>query len=187
MTQASQGGRLEHWPVSRLKAHPDNWRKHPPAQAAALRAAMDRVGWAGVVVVNERTGHILDGHLRAEVAEAAGKRGGLVPVFVVDLPAEKEAEALLTFDSLGHWAQGDAEELRRLREELAAADGLGVELGAMLEDLEGELRRAGVTVDGAAGQAAEWWVRIECKTVAEQKRLHARFTAEGREVRVLTM
>ena len=59
--------RLEWRDPSELEDNPANWRTHPPAQAAALSAVIDKVGWAGACLFNEATGRLIDGHLRKEV------------------------------------------------------------------------------------------------------------------------
>ena len=51
-----------------LIPNPANWRLHPGAQRDALSGVLAQVGWVQNVVVNRRTGHILDGHLRVALA-----------------------------------------------------------------------------------------------------------------------
>jgi hypothetical protein len=49
-----------------LVPHPKNWRKHPRAQAAALRGLLTEIGYADALLVRElRDGAlmIIDGHL----------------------------------------------------------------------------------------------------------------------------
>jgi DNA modification methylase len=89
----------------KLIPNPQNWRKHPKAQQVALEAALDEVGWIQRVIVNQRTGHMIDGHLRVERALAQHEH--TVPVSYVDLTPEQEAIALATFDPLGALATTD--------------------------------------------------------------------------------
>ena len=56
-----------------LLANPKNWRIHPIAQQDALAGVLDRVGWVGQVLVNQRTGHLVD--LRVELAITRGETG----------------------------------------------------------------------------------------------------------------
>ena len=56
-----------------LVANPSNWRLHGKAQQAALAGALDEVGWVQQVIVNQQTGHLIDGHLRVELARAANE------------------------------------------------------------------------------------------------------------------
>lgn len=51
-----------------LLANPRNWRIHPKAQQDALTDALDQVGWVQDIIVNQRTGHVIDGHLRISLA-----------------------------------------------------------------------------------------------------------------------
>ena len=51
-----------------LAANPRNWRTHPAAQRKALRGSLDTVGWVQQVIVNKRTGNVVDGHARIEEA-----------------------------------------------------------------------------------------------------------------------
>lgn len=52
-------------------AHERNWRTHPCAQQDALLGALQKVGIVQNIVVNARTGKMLDGHLRVEMANAS--------------------------------------------------------------------------------------------------------------------
>ncbi|HUG29107.1 MAG TPA: hypothetical protein VMQ65_01135 [Candidatus Limnocylindria bacterium] len=51
-----------------LLANPANWRLHPKEQQLALTGALSEVGWVAQVLVNRTTGHVVDGHLRVELA-----------------------------------------------------------------------------------------------------------------------
>src|SRR5580693_2432771 len=95
--------RLEWLDAVELHDNPGNWRLHPYAQEAALRDAKHEVGWAGALLYNERTGHLIDGHLRKKIA----KKGEKVPVLVGSWNAEEEAKILATLDPIGMMAQID--------------------------------------------------------------------------------
>jgi hypothetical protein len=99
-----------------LQANPENWRIHPRQQVENLEAVMDRVGWVDEVMWNERTGRMIDGHARVEIALRRGERE--VPRLVVDLSEEEERLVLATFDPLGAMAATDWEKLERLVEDL---------------------------------------------------------------------
>ena len=94
-----------------LAAHPENWRGHPDAQKMALTESLGRVGWVGAVLVNSRTGRIIDGHERVEEAQAAG---ATVPVLWVDLDDDEERFVLASFDTIGAMADPDADALAAL-------------------------------------------------------------------------
>ena len=67
---------------SDLVGNPRNWRTHPQAQRDALAGVLDEVGWVQDVIVNKRTGYLVDGHARVAVAAQRGEDA--VPVVYVD-------------------------------------------------------------------------------------------------------
>lgn len=97
---------------AKLVANPLNWRLHPTSQRDALGQVLDTVGWVQSVVVNKRTGFVVDGHARIELAMARGEPA--VPVVYVDLSEEEERLVLATFDPIGAMAQTGAEALQSL-------------------------------------------------------------------------
>jgi DNA modification methylase len=113
-----------------LTPHPDNWRRHPRAQQRALAGALAEIGWVQQIIVNRRTGHLVDGHLRLELALARGEP--LVPVLYVDLGEDEEREVLLTLDPLGTLAEADAGRLAALLAQVTPADAA---LSTMLVEL----------------------------------------------------
>src|SRR5262245_16695326 len=102
--------RLEWRTAGELADNPRNWRKHPPAQMRALRAAKDAVGWAGAALYNEQTGRLIDGHARKRIAG----RDELVPVLVGRWSEAEEATILATLDPVGALAQTDRAALQDL-------------------------------------------------------------------------
>lgn len=113
-----------------LLANPRNWRIHPRSQQRALEAVLDRVGWVSEVLVNRRTGHLVDGHLRVELALSRGEP--TVPISYVDLDEDEEALVLASLDPLSAMAATDDAKLAALLAEvavdeadLAAALGIG--------------------------------------------------------------
>lgn len=95
-----------------LLANPRNWRIHPHEQEQALVAVLDKVGWVTRVIVNKRTGFVIDGHLR--VASAISRGEASVPVTYVDLTEAEEMQILATFDATTGMAVMDAEKYRDL-------------------------------------------------------------------------
>ena len=93
-----------------LLANPSNWRIHPREQQEALSGALDEVGWVQDVIVNQRTGHVIDGHLRISLAISGDEES--VPVVYVDLSEEEERLVLATLDPLVELAVADNEKLR---------------------------------------------------------------------------
>src|SRR5438034_10358912 len=53
-----------------LLPDPRNWRRHPPAQATALRSMLEQVGFADALLARETPEGLclIDGHLRAGLA-----------------------------------------------------------------------------------------------------------------------
>jgi hypothetical protein len=98
--------------ASTFKANPLNWRKHPARQSKALKGSLDTLGWVQTVVVNTRTGFIVDGHERVEAALRNGDAE--VPFITVDLSPEEEAQALLSLDAIAALAQTDATKVDEL-------------------------------------------------------------------------
>jgi len=115
---------------AQLLANPKNWRLHPQEQQDALRGALDKVGWVQNVVVNKRTGFVVDGHLRVSMAISAGEK---VPVLYVDLSEAEEALILATLDPVAGMAAVNSQKLDELLAEINAS-GLG-ELGTGLDGL----------------------------------------------------
>ena len=101
--------------ADQLLANPGNWRIHPGAQQKALEAALDSVGWIQDVIVNQRSGYVIDGHLRVALAISKGE---LVPVKYVDLNEDEEKLVLATFDPITGMAATDADMLSELLAEL---------------------------------------------------------------------
>jgi DNA modification methylase len=113
-----------------LLANPKNWRLHPEVQAKGLEAVLKEVGWVQQVIVNQRSGLLVDGHLRVEVARKRGETE--VPVVYVDLSDEEEAKILATLDPLGTLAVTDNEALVAL---VAAIETQDQDLQALLDSL----------------------------------------------------
>lgn len=115
---------------SELTVNPLNYRRHPAAQHAALRDMLDNVGWVQQVVKNQRTGHLVDGHLRVELALTEGDEP--IPVLYVDLDEREERLVLAALDPIAALAESDGGALQVL------LDGLtfdGEQLHTMLADL----------------------------------------------------
>jgi ParB-like chromosome segregation protein Spo0J len=113
-----------------LLANPRNWRIHPKAQQDALAGVLDQVGWVQDVIVNQQTGHVVDGHAR--VAIAISRQEPSVPVVYVDLSEDEEALILATLDPLSAMAATDREQLSELLAEISTGDAA---VQAMLDQL----------------------------------------------------
>ena len=122
-------GYEESVPPDQLLANPLNARRHPGNQREVFLASVRNVGFVAPVLVNRRTGFMVDGHLRCEEALSAGET---VPVLYLDLSEREEAEVLATFDPIGALATYDKEVFVEL---LAVADIQSSVLGEMLAAL----------------------------------------------------
>ena len=102
--------------ADQLLANPQNHRRHPQRQREVVAASIDELGFLKSVIVNRRTGHIVDGHERVMQALGVGD-GTLVDVEYVDLSPEDESKALLVLDASSELAGTDEDRLRGLVEE----------------------------------------------------------------------
>lgn len=112
-----------------IRPHPENWREHPARQQEALARVISEVGWIQRVVVNRRTGNMLDGHCRVELA--LERHEPTVPVLYVDLSEEEERIILATFDPISALAtenkarlKGVLDQIKTGREDLLQKLGL---------------------------------------------------------------
>ncbi len=115
----------------KLMMNPDNWRRHPQSQQAAMEGVLDDLGWIQQVIVNQRTGRLIDGHLRVELARK--HKAKEVPVIYVDLSEAEEKLALATLDPISALAETDSDTLQQL---LGQVETDNDALLAMLDDLE---------------------------------------------------
>jgi len=121
--------------ASQFMAHPNNWRVHPQAQREAMRGALNEVGWVQRVVVNRRTGYLLDGHER--VWQALQNGDAVVPYIEVDLDEEEEAYVLATLDPIGAMAIADTAKLDVLLHEVESSEAGVQQMLADLAEREG--------------------------------------------------
>lgn len=114
-------------PSESLLANPYNYRVHPSNQQKAMEEMLSGHGWVGAAIVNERTGRIVDGHMRATLAI---EHGEAVPVLFVDLDENTERIMLASYDPLTNMAVVDAEMYQDLSSGL---EGVGDELQKLIE------------------------------------------------------
>src|SRR6476660_5436567 len=125
--------------AEQLLANPRNWRIHPKNQQDALIGVLTEEGWVQDIIVNKRTGFVVDGHARVALAISAGER---VPVVYVDLSEQEEALILATLDPLSAMAATDEDLLAGLVGELDVSNGA---VKALLAELGGDRIKAGLT------------------------------------------
>ena len=130
--------RLEWRSPGELAENPRNWRQHSTRQSAALSDVIAEVGWAGACLFNERTGRLIDGHLRRKIALDRGC--AKVPVLIGNWDKATEAKILATLDPIGAMAEADSTKLEALLREISTnspalqqlLDDLAAQAGASL-------------------------------------------------------
>jgi DNA modification methylase len=129
-----------------LLANPRNWRIHPGQQQDALESVLDTVGWVDDVIVNRRTGFVVDGHLRVSLALRRSEKS--VPVKFVELTDQEEALVLATLDPIGAMAASDKDKMAELMASIATDDQALLETINRIARHEGTaLRRLAPTAD----------------------------------------
>lgn len=103
--------RLEWIDAGQLAENPANWKYHPAEQVASFEGFHSQVGWAGAALLNERTGRLLDGHMRRA---SAARASGPVPVLVGSWTDEQERLILAYLDPIGWTAVSDRAKLTAL-------------------------------------------------------------------------
>lgn len=111
--------------AAEIRAHPKNPRIHSATQKAAMRAMMEKHGFLGALLLNERTGFLLDGHMRTDIADDNQE----FTVLFCDLSPAEEEEVLLLLDPIGAMADYD----QALTQALAAELDLDPELQAVID------------------------------------------------------
>lgn len=89
-----------------LLANPANFRRHPVDQKKVFNGVASEVGIVAPVIQNDRTGFLIDGHMRAE--EAMMKGIPSLPVAHVDLSEDEEKKILAVLDAVSSMAFEDA-------------------------------------------------------------------------------
>jgi hypothetical protein len=142
-----------------LLANPANWRIHPKAQQDALNGVLEEVGWVQSVIVNKRTGNLVDGHLRVSLALREDAKS--VPVAYVDLSPEEEVLVLATLDPLASLAIADSQKLEELLNEIGTGSS---DVQAMLSKLAAD---TGIIPPDFEPTAADDQSRLDKKSKSE--------------------
>jgi len=106
--------------LDQIMFNPRNWRIHPLSQQDALKGVLEEVGWVQQVIVNRRTGNLIDGHLRCQLAAREGQK--TIPVVYVDVSEDEEALVLATLDPIAAMAATDKQKLDELLRSIRAED-----------------------------------------------------------------
>lgn len=105
-----------------LIPHPLNLRVHPTVQQKSLTALLDHLGWLRRIIVNENTGHVINGHLRLKAA--LEREVATVPVAYVDLSEDEELRVLALFDAVGELAVTNAAKLTAILDRITPSDSM---------------------------------------------------------------
>jgi len=143
MTMKDRVKELRRVPASELRANPKNWRRHPPAQEAALRGVLEDIGFADAVIARETADglELIDGHLRQEVM---GDQS--IPVLIVDVTEEEADKMLLTLDPLAAMARPDQDQLLSLLKSVEIeSDAVNIMLEALINGESEPLPYPGTT------------------------------------------
>jgi len=116
--------------LDQIQFNPRNWRVHPLNQQNALKGVLEEVGWVQEVIVNKRTGNLIDGHLRCQLAAREGAK--TIPVKYVDLSEDEEALVLSTLDPIAAMAVTDKAKLDDL---FASIETENADVLKMLDDI----------------------------------------------------
>ena len=136
-----------------LLANPFNARIHPKPQQDALSGVLNSVGWIAPVIVNQRTGHVIDGHLRVSLALSKGEKS--IPVDYVDLDENEEKILLASFDYIGSMAVYDREAVDTLLKQVNSNDN---DVQVLLSDLQST---HGLDTDGSDTEGTRGGDEIE--------------------------
>ena len=160
-----------------LLANPLNFRVHPGQQMDALRGSMKELGWLKTILVNKRTGHVLDGHARVKEALRLGLP--TIPATILDLSEDEERLALAVLDPITEMATRDQAILGELLAQVPPTDDTGLQ--ALLDEMAG---KEGPEANGPPEPEPEpeddhLAVAVPCCDGVEQAEVMAKLAAMG--------
>ncbi|MFH1302067.1 MAG: ParB N-terminal domain-containing protein [Planctomycetota bacterium] len=163
--------------ASQLKRNVKNWRRHNEPQETALRAILKEVGFASACLVRDckdGTFELIDGHLRADIAEEEQ-----VPCLILDVTKAEADKILATFDFVTTMASTDQIALNNLITSISVdSTDLQELLNSRLTD-SSELENIFEGEDESHLLVDSFNVLIDCKDESEQVALLKRFKKEG--------
>ena len=124
-------GKLEHWPIERVRPYERNPRTHSPEQITKIAASLLEFGWTNPILVDGNAG-IIAGHGRLLAARELGMT--TVPVIELTHLTEAQKRAYIIADNRLALDAGWDEDL--LAEELKALKGLDFDLALTGFDLD---------------------------------------------------
>jgi len=117
--------------LDQIMFNPRNWRIHPLSQQDALKGVLEEVGWVQQVIVNQRTGNLVDGHLRCQLAAREGNK--TIPVLYVDIDEAEEALVLATLDPIAAMAATDKQKLAEI---LSSVESENEQVNRLIDDIK---------------------------------------------------
>lgn len=174
-----------------LRPHPQNPRRHPAHQRAALAASLEELGFYRPILVRRAEGilQILDGHLRVEELDPEA----IVPVDVCDFDDVESRKVLLTTDPLAALAELSLRTQAELREQVGTHkealaslwDVTARAAQAVKAALEAARRRPPQECGAPAETEKTWQVLVELPSEAAQAALIEELLARGFPVKAL--
>ena len=116
--------------LDQIMFNPRNWRIHPLNQQDALKGVLEEVGWVQQVIINKRTGNLIDGHLRCQLAAREGNK--TIPVLYVDIDEAEEELVLATLDPIAGMAATDKQKLDEL---FAGIESENEQVNALIQEI----------------------------------------------------
>lgn len=104
----------------KILANPLNFRVHPIEQQREILGVLSEVGIVQRVIINQRTGRLIDGHARVKLAIRTEQKW--IPVVYVDLSDEEEKKILALYDEITRHAGVDEDVVRQLLTDVKAKD-----------------------------------------------------------------
>ena len=124
-------GHGEEAPDQLLASPWNGWKVHTAEQQDEVAKVLETVGWVQRVIVNRRTGHVVDGHLRVQLALSRDEE--TVPVTYVDVSEAEEKLLIAVLDPLAAMSARDDEKLAELTEDIGVLfAGSDIDLDAIL-------------------------------------------------------
>ncbi len=156
-------GKLEHWPIDRLRPYERNPRTHSPEQVTKIAASLLEFGWTNPILVDGEAG-IIAGHGRLLAARELGMK--TVPVIELSHLTKAQERAYIIADNRLALDAGWDEDL--LAEELKALEGLDFnleltgfnldELHDLLEDEDAPEVAAPEPPEDPASRRGDLWI-----------------------------
>ena len=163
-----------------LLANPANgWKIHPETQQDEVEKVLEHVGWVREILVNRRTGHLVDGHLRVQLAIRRDEE--TVPVTYIYVSPEEEKLLIAVLDPIAAMIARDNDNLGELVKDIQ------IDFPDSDIDLAAILKTARDTkhVTFEAGIDERYVVVVECTSESDQRDLIDKLVGEGRACKAM--